>query len=151
MSIGHLSEDQLQQYAADPSVGEPAIREHLAGCEHCRVKAANYRLLFAGLIELERPALAFDPERLVMEKVGQAYRLKVWAWIPITLIATLTAGGLGAIAWLNKDWMSVAFKGLSAGLTGVALAVFMSVLVLQLLSFQKEHGRQMRELDTYPV
>ncbi len=148
MKAKHLSENQIQQYVLDVSGRDPAESRHIAGCEVCRAKAANYSLIFSEIQELERPVFTFNVGSLVMAKIEPTVQSPGWSKILVSL-AALSAAAVGLTGWLNAGQLEIIFKGLSLPLLGLAAAVVLPVLLFQLWLLQRKYQSRLQLLENY--
>lgn len=149
MKAKHLSENQIQRYVLDAPECDPADSRHITGCELCRAKAANYRLLFSAIQELEEPIFAFNVESLVMTKIEPVVKSPGWSKMLVAAVALLAAAAIGFTGWLNAGQMESIFKGLSFSLLGLAAAVILPVLLFQLWLLQKKQHSRLHLLENY--
>ena len=71
MKQPHLTEEEVQQYAADSTQCDAVISRHVQLCKNCAGRVANYHLLISGIKEQPESAFDFDLPELVLTKLPQ--------------------------------------------------------------------------------
>ena len=69
MNQEHLSELEIQQFALDKSHCEKRITAHMASCDICSARAANYELMFSVVSVDPKPAFDFDLSAAVLARL----------------------------------------------------------------------------------
>lgn len=146
MSSTHLTENELQQYAEHSADVNPAIAAHLAICDHCQAKVANYRLIFGAIHAIKKPVFDFDVAAMVMTQLpAPAVRRKFpWAQLLIGIFVLLIM--TVAIVAFQGYFMQL-FNGISMIILSLIIFSAASVLVFQGMELFNNHRKQMRVLD----
>ncbi|MBZ5856809.1 hypothetical protein [Flavihumibacter profundi] len=147
MIDNHLTDIEIQEYVLDASQCTKVNLDHMQVCGHCRVKATQYKRLFAGIEGQEQAAFDFDLAALVMEKLPANKNL--WDtyfewWLAGFVLLVFVIGGY----FLRTD-----LKALRSSLTPL---IFLLILipVLALLVFlgfdmYKAYQKKMKALNFY--
>lgn len=69
MTNKHPNDIEIQQFVLNEKDCDPGTPEHIRSCEHCNVKAEEYKLLIKEIENQETPAFDFDLADLVMEQL----------------------------------------------------------------------------------
>ena len=152
MSISHVSEIEIQQYALDATTGEAGVVEHISGCDICRIKVENYLLLFSAVKEADRPVAEFDivgtvlaglPELPVLPVRKRAFSLSDRF---VYVIAFAAFGSLGVLVWLLRRDIFGVFDGLTVVAVLVLLIPVIGVLVWQCYDWYIKYKNIMRKI-----
>jgi anti-sigma factor RsiW len=93
--LKHLSGSDIQDYLDGAGGNRRAIEEHLAGCEECLVRLAEYRVLYTRLADASCLPEAPGREDAVMARIKERERGKPALWVPDLILAA--AGALLAV------------------------------------------------------
>jgi hypothetical protein len=66
----HLSEAAIQQYALDGDNCPAWMGQHLHGCEECRVRVSNYRVVFEEVEAMQAVPVKVDIEAIMVRLNG---------------------------------------------------------------------------------
>ncbi|MEI6945872.1 hypothetical protein V9K67_01645 [Paraflavisolibacter sp. H34] len=109
----HLSEEELQAYAADPAHCSNDTREHVLACADCRARAAAYELLFAGLEQQPAPAFDFDLEAAVLAQLTPPESKPFPGILQVVLLLLAALVFTALLVWVNYRNFSWLVEGLS--------------------------------------
>lgn len=166
----HLTEEAIQQYVLEPWACAKAVQAHMEDCVHCRQVANEYKLLFSGLKEQERPAFDFDLAEMVavaIEKEGLSYgvRGKSNRMASIYFGAALFAAGLITGLWwkwtliksystkyfhtLNTNSNSDSLLGFSRLTLFITLVAACIILLIQAFEIYGRYRKKITDLNFY--
>lgn len=90
MNKGHVTEEELQEYACNPGRCNAATASHIQQCPACKIAADNYRMLYNATAALPDAVFGFDAEQLVLSKVERTYT--GWGLAGLIAIVVLITG-----------------------------------------------------------
>jgi hypothetical protein len=149
MSISHVSEMEIQQYAVDKTSCEAGVVEHISACAVCGVKADNYLFLFSALKEADRPVAEFDVEDAVMAALPSLpVRKESFALRDrfVYVIAFAAFASLGVLVWLLRRDVFGVFDGLTVVAVLVLLIPVTGILVWQCYDWYKKYKNIMKKI-----
>lgn len=149
MVTKHLTDEELQQYAADKPNCERRIAEHIHFCEQCRVKVEVYQLMITGIKQQPQPVFDFDLSATVLSRLPvqdlkhASDKLITWTFIFICV------GLIGTTLYFFRGYLSSMFTGmagLSIYLVGISA---ITVIAWLLVEMYRKYQKEMRVLDMY--
>ncbi len=149
---GHLDDELIQEYAANPAVLTVTAAAHIAGCAHCQARAAGYRELFSQVSELPKPAFDFDLSKLVMEKIAVsnpnpvAATDKKTAWT-LWSLAIVSVAVFGSILYYLRDYLTDLMSGLSSAVTILVILTMLLIAVFLVIDEYRKYNKQINSLD----
>jgi hypothetical protein len=66
MNNYHPADSDIQQYALDKNSCAKELVSHIETCSFCQEALTQYRLLFSGIREQEKPVFEFDVQALIL-------------------------------------------------------------------------------------
>lgn len=147
MRKGHLSEDEIQQYALNASGSEADIIEHVETCKTCKTRLANYRSLFAAIQEQPRPAFEFDVAGHVLSQLqGKTKGSTKMDW-PLYLVISVVFSLIGVpLYWLRKD-IAIMLAGMLPITIGLVTISGILILMFQCIDLFKKYKRRSDALN----
>jgi hypothetical protein len=157
MNEMHLTEEAIQQYVLEPWTCAQAAQAHMGNCAHCRQIASEYKLLFSGLKEQERPVFDFDPAELAGEAIErEVMRNRVPVFYLVA--ATIAAGLIAGLWWkwtLIKAYAAKYFQD-SNSVTGfskitlyITLIAACIIVLIQAFEIYGRYRKKVSELNFY--
>jgi len=168
MNNGHLADELIQEYAWDPqNVGSPE-QLHMSSCDQCKSIAANYRLLFLQVEELDAPAFDFDLAQSVLNQLPaietaragdarlpglstgirnpgfSAQRRVSWALVVGSLLAV---GVTGTTFYFLKDYFENMIAGVSVMVTYLIIMTIILILAFLVVDEYRKYNKQINSLD----
>jgi hypothetical protein len=149
----HLSEAAIQQFVLDSENCPAWMSEHVHACERCRVRVANYRLIFKEVGQIEVPVV--DIAELVLTKLRREEfetlspgrrrtRKKDWSigyWLGGSALMMIIAG------WLFRAFL-VTVAGDTPSLILYALVgVSVGITIVRGLGIVFQYRHQIKNLD----
>lgn len=147
MNTAHLSEEALQQAVLEPHRISDEQMSHLAGCEACRARQANYRTLFNSLEQLPVPLIDVDPEAVVMREISRGQARPGGQYLGVALVLGLSAGVIAFVILLNLQSLRLTLTELSVPALSLILSAIVPITVFSGLVVRNRYRRQMRLLD----
>ena len=148
MVTKHLTDDEVQQYAADKPNCEKRIAEHIHLCGECRSKVEVYQLLITGIRKQPQPAFNFNLSELVVqqlpspkEKISDRFVLWVLLFIGIAFISTALYYFEGSFVYL--------FRGIAAIFIYLIIITALTVMTGLFIAMYKKYDSEMKLLDSY--
>ncbi|WP_343703904.1 hypothetical protein [Chitinophaga sp.] len=147
MTLKHLSDDVIQQYALEAGT-EPGAQEHLQQCPACRAKMEMYRNMAAAFRELPAPSFSFDAHALVMARLQPAALRPARRIAGLVLYVALAALLLPAAAafYLFRHDVAQLFSGAVSMLTGLAATTILTILVMQGLDMLQSYRKKIHKI-----
>ena len=143
MITAHLTDAEIQLYAAEPETISDQLKTHIQDCANCQTRAANYQLLFNGIYNDTRPQLNFDLSALVLERLPEPKRAFPWAGILVSVFSVLLIP-LSAISFWSI--IDAVIRSVPMLLMATALTAAVVILIFQALEMVKNHQKQIHTL-----
>jgi thiosulfate reductase cytochrome b subunit len=147
MKTAHLTDIEIQQYVLNPTDTHPYLLEHMATCESCKAKAANYRLMFSVIREQKKPAFDFDLSALMIEQISPVMPAASWLDKMTYTLILLGVLPLIVVVYENKDYLLAQVPGVSAMLLCLIGVTALTILIFQVIDLNKNHKQKMNILD----
>ena len=145
----HLSEMDIQHYAADEQSCEERIAGHLAGCPECQAEVAVYRTLYSAIGSAPAPVFDFDLAALVLSQIPDAAPAPA-AGSDILVFKILVPACIVAISlpfYLYRSFLIRWFSGMLPVALWLLILPVAAVLVFQGLELYKKYQKQMNALN----
>lgn len=146
MTITHLAEEQVQQYAENDLSADIIVNGHLQTCGSCRSRVANYQALFKGLLAMEQPVFDFDLSAAVLKKLPVQKPSFEW---PTFLIILLGIFCVSVPLIIFQENIIHFFKGLSSFLIYLVAPATICMLIFQATEYINSYKRKTKTLDFY--
>jgi hypothetical protein len=149
MITRHLTDDEIQEFVLDPAVCKTGIAGHVRGCEQCRTKAVNYRLLVTGIKLQPPPVFDFN---LAESVLAQLPAKKAGFRREELLIYLVVFGGLvlaGMSFYVFRSYIGNILTGITPILIYLMAVTFLIILVMYVIDMHKNYQEKMNELDLY--
>lgn len=145
----HLSDADIQQYVFQNESCDPDIINHIDTCTACKMKAAEYNLLFLQVQQHEKPAFDFDLADLVINQIPKN-QFKPSYERPLYYFIIFIAVVLGSIIfYLFGESLLILFQGITTILAGLIITTVTSLLVFLCIDMYRKYQRQMSALNYY--
>ena len=149
MVTKHLTDDEVQQYAADKSNCENRIVEHIHLCEECRTKVEGYQLMIKAIIQQPQPTFDFDLSAAVLYQLPTPApkiandKLLTWFFI------FLCIGLIGATFYFFRGFLDSMFKGIATISIYLIAISAITVIAWVFVEMFKKYQKEMKVLDLY--
>ena len=148
MVIKHLTDDEVQQYAADKSNSEKRIVEHIHLCEECRSKVEVYQLLITGIKQLPQPAFDFDLSKMVLQQLPSSKTSTANDNALVWIFGFMGIAFLGGAIYFFQSYFDL-FEGIKTILIYLIVISAITVLVYLIIDMYKKYQKEMKVLDLY--
>jgi hypothetical protein len=145
----HLTDSEVQQYVSQKANAGTAITEHIKHCADCKIKVEQYRLLFDGIKEQEKPVLDFNLADLVMAQLPVSEPAVANSNTFFYVIAFITIFIIGALCYIFGNNLLDLFGGITPILTGLIITTVTSVLIFLCIDMYKNYQTKMQSLNFY--
>jgi len=148
MTGQHLSEIEIHQYVLDKSHCDKIILGHIASCDHCAAKAANYQLIFSGIKEAPSPVFDFDLSNLVLSRLPKHKQSFSLSMFFIYILSIIFLSVIGVLGYMYHDYLLRIFTSLLPIVMYLIVITAGTVLLLHGLESYRKYRRQMRTLNS---
>ena len=149
MIARHLTDDEVQQYASDTSNCEPNIVEHVEQCDKCKVKAANYQLLFSEIKQQAVAVFDFNLSELVIAKLPspkhRLYPENVFFFLMILATIVLTGAALSYF----RSYLTSLFTSTTPLVIYLTVTTVITLSMMLSIDMHKNYQKKMKALDFY--
>ena len=147
MVTTHLTDEELQQYAADKRSCEKRIASHVHLCGECRSKVEVYQLLITGIKQQPQAAFDFDLSGSVLQQLPaqnpKTANDSLLIWLFIFTGISFTGGGL----YFFRNYFKYFFEGIETILGFLIVVTAVMVLAGLYLDMYKKYRKEMKVLD----
>lgn len=147
MKYLHLTDNQIQQYVLEKANCTDEIIEHTEACSHCKERAEEYKLLFRGIQQQEKPVFDFDLADLVLQQLPKSQTnpfSEMWTSLLIIFISTLFFCVIGYL--FGKNFV-ILFGGISPVFMGLIITTVISIFVFLYIDMNKSYHAKMKALN----
>jgi len=149
MTNKHVNEIDIQQYVLLRDHCDENIIEHIEYCEHCKLKAAQYKFLFEAINQQEKPAFDFNLAALVMKQIPQPKTAASAENSFIYFIALMVIVLVVVSGYLLRNIFISSFPGITPMLTYLIITAVVSLLIFQGFDMYRKYQQQMKALNFY--
>jgi len=149
MKTEHLSEIEIQQFALDKANCEKNIIDHIALCQKCMVKAANYQLMFSGIKQDPKPVFDFDLAVLVLKQIPKTQTSVSSNFFFFYFLVAVTMGSIGIAGYIFRAYLSRIFTGILPIVMYLIIITAAAILVFQAIELYKKYQKKMQSLNSY--
>jgi len=147
MNTQHLSEMDIQQYAADKANCGADMILHVESCEKCRAAAAVYRQLFAAVREQPPAAFDFDLPALVVSRLPAARPPSPAGSRLLYLLAIAVLGCIGIPLYLFRETLLKMYAGILPMAIYLIILPIAVIFIFQCLELYRNHQKRMDALN----
>ena len=148
MTNNHLSEMDIQQYALNKPVADPAIVLHLQECEMCSSRVSAYALLFSAIKDVPKPAFDFDLAGLVLSQIPKSAPSFSGSMSSVYLLAGAIIFALAIPVYLYWNHIANLFVGILPLGMYLIVTPALIILVFQGILLYKKYENKMNILNT---
>jgi len=148
MTNNHLSEMDIQQYALNKPVADPAIVLHLQECEMCSSRVSAYALLFSAIKDVPKPAFDFDLAGLVLSQIPKSGPSFSGSMSSVYLLAGAIIFALAIPVYLYWNHIANLFVGILPLGMYLIVTPALIILVFQGILLYKKYENKMNILNT---
>lgn len=147
MTNKHLNDAEIQQFVLQKTNCDVDIIEHIQHCTNCKIKAEQYRLLFDGIREQEKPIFDFNLAELVMEQLPKRQQKISNEDSFFYFIVFITIFLVCIVFYLFGNNLLNLFWGITPILIGLIITTVTSLLVFLCIDMYKKYQTQMQVLN----
>ncbi len=143
MNTGHLSEQQIQDYALE---GENN-RQHVESCTLCRQKVEMYQLLFSEAVKPPVPMFDFDLTESIMKQLPQPEPTtpETYDWAYWIGAAALLSAGM--LLYIFMVYLLPLFRELTPITLGVSVMALLTLFAVMGYDMLLKHNKQIKTLQ----
>lgn len=149
MTSKHLNDAEIQQYVLQKTNCDVDIIEHIRHCTNCKIKAGQYKLLFDGIKEQEKPIFDFNLAELVMEQLPKHQQKLSNEKSFFNFIVFIAIFFVCIIFYFFGNNLLNLFWVITPILTGLIITTVTSLLVFLCIDMYKKYQTQMHALNSY--
>ena len=153
MKVGHLTDEEIQQYVLDRDAPDAGVVMHMHSCEQCKEKAETYRLLVTGLREQPDESFDFSLAELVMQQLpapAPAHKREKESGL-IYAIITASAAIIVSALYFFRKYMTSIFESIAPVFIYLAITAFTTLSIFLVIDVYKKYKKKIHTLDLYRV
>lgn len=130
----HLTEKEIQQFIFEKDACSTKTIDHISGCEICRVRASNYKLIGDNLKLVGKPSFNYDLSSMILKQISTGrprskfgVNLLLSFLFVFASVLIIGSAGYAIINVLDMNELTAALPGsftMIAGICGVVLSSF---------------------------
>lgn len=145
----HLNDDEIQQYVLQKAACDIDIIKHIQDCETCKLKAAQYTLLFEEIKQQEKPVFDFNIADLVIAQLPQPRYKDSTDKLFFYFIIFLCVFFLSIIFYFLGNNLLNLFKGITPIVVALTITTAICLFVILCIDMYKKYQAQMKTLNFY--
>jgi hypothetical protein len=143
----HLTNDEIQQYALQPNDCNISIIEHIRNCENCKIKATQYKFLFEGIKEQEKPAFDFNLQDLILKQLPKPKPKISWEDFLVYVLTFAVFGSIGLPAYLFRGYLLKMVSGFLPIVMYLIIITTIGILLFQGIEIYRKYQKQISALN----
>jgi hypothetical protein len=149
MTNKHLNDTEIQQYILQKTNCDVDIIKHIQHCTNCKVKAEQYKLLFEGIKQQEKPVFNFNLADLVIKQLPgpQLTTSNDKSFFKLVVFIALFSLSM-VFCFLGNNLLNL-FLGMTPILIGIIITTGISLLLFLCVDMYRKYQAQMRALNFY--
>jgi hypothetical protein len=148
MTTKHPDENEIQYFVLNDN-SNPEVGEHILHCEHCTLKAAQYRQLFTAIYQQQAPVFDFDLTRVVMKQIPKPKTRFSVDKLLIPVVISIIVVLLFALLFFLVPF----FPGVLFNIAPVAISLIFTVAVFIaagiIVGMYRRHQKQIHIINFY--
>lgn len=149
MTNKHLNDAEIQQYVLEKTNYNIDIIEHIQHCTSCKIKAAQYNLLFEGIKEQEKPIFDFHLAALIMEQLPERQQKTSKEKSFFYLVPVISIFFLCIVFYLFGNNLSNLFWAVTPILIALIITTVTGILIFLYIDMYKKYQTKMQALNFY--
>jgi hypothetical protein len=145
MNSNHLTEEQIQQYAMEPSTCGEEIKQHVDTCGYCQSQAAVYLQLFAAIKEQPQPSFDMDLSSLVLPQLSPVPRKSTDGLLLI--FGLLVLASLFILGYVFRNIFPNIFNGIIPIMGYLMCITVLIVVGFQCIDIFSKYQKQLNALN----
>jgi hypothetical protein len=147
MTNEHLSETEIQEYVLNKNTCSTSIIQHLQLCESCKIKAANYKLLFAEISQQPEPSFNFNLPDLVLQQLPQAKSNNLSGSFIIYFPAFIAVAAITFAGYFFRKNIENIFAGISVFFMYIIIIATFIIMIFKSIEMYKKYQQKINMLD----
>lgn len=143
----HITDPEIQLFILEEEKCDVHIVEHIRTCSHCATKVAEYKMLFTGIEEQEKPAFDFPLVDLVMEQLPTPQTKNSFDRLFLFVITIIAVVFGATVLYLFKDMLLDATWKISSISVWLIITTIVCVLVFLVSDMYRKYQKQMNAID----
>ena len=143
----HLTDTEVQQYAADKHQDEKRIADHIHLCEECRMKVKVYELLITEIKQQPQPAFDFDLAGIVLKQLPLSKTKTLYDKILIGLVAFICIVFTCTAFYHFRGYFNYFFDGIKTIVIILIAFTALTVLAGLCIDMYKKYREEMKVMD----
>ena len=149
MTSKHLNDADIQQYVLQKTNCDVEIIEHIRHCTNCKIKVEQYRLLFDGIEEQEKPIFDFNLTELVMEQLPEHQQKVSNENSFFYFIVSIAVFSVCFVFYLFGDNLLNLFWGTTPISIGLIFTTVTSLLAFLFIDMYRKYQTRMKAVNFY--
>lgn len=149
MTSKHLNDADIQQYVLQKTNCDVEIIEHIRHCTNCKIKVEQYRLLFDGIEEQEKPIFDFNLTELVMEQLPEHQQKVSNENSFFYFIVSIAVFSVCIVFYLFENNLLNLFLGTTPILIGLIFTTVTSLLAFLFIDMYRKYQTRMKAVNFY--
>ena len=149
MTSKHLNDADIQQCVLQKTNCDVEIIEHIRHCTNCKIKAEQYRLLFDGIEEQEKPIFDFNLTELVMEQLPEHQQKVSNENSFFYFIVSIAVFSVCIVFYLFENNLLNLFLGTTPILIGLIFTTVTSLLAFLFIDMYRKYQTRMKAVNFY--
>lgn len=145
----HPSEAELQEFALDPGKSGQKIAPHIRLCQSCQAEIENYKQLFTGMKDQEKPVFDFALADLVLAQIKPTAKSLPFDKLLVYLISLVAFLFTGTVFYIFRKSFSELFAGVAQLFLYLIITTAISILFFQLIDIYRVYQKKWRVLEFY--
>jgi hypothetical protein len=143
----HVTDSEIQLFVLEGEKCDVRIVKHIKHCSQCTIKAAEYKMLFEGIVQQEKPAFDFSLADLAIEQLPQSQLREGFDKWFIYIIVLIVIPFMSTAFYLFKNaLLNIAWK-ISSALTGLIITTVACIAVFLLTDMYRKYQKQMNAIN----
>ena len=143
----HLSDEEIQEYVLNKTASQKNIVEHIALCESCKTKVANYKLLFAEISQQPTSSFDFNLSDLVLQQLPQPKPRNVFGDFVIYFLAFVAASAIAFAGYFFRKNIENVFAGISVFFMYIIIIATVVIMIFKSIELYKKYQQKINMLD----
>jgi len=149
MTNNHVDEYSVQKYVLQKINCDEEIIEHIEHCDTCKIKAEQYKVLFKGIKQQEKPVFDFNLSQLVLAQIIKPTPTYSLAMVIVYLLVFVSFIPFVMVFYQFRISILYIFAGPSAFIVSVIFVSILFILIFQNIEFYKKYKQKMDALNFY--
>lgn len=143
----HLSDEEIQEYVLNKTTSSKKIIEHVALCESCKTKVANYTLLFAEISQQPASSFDFNVSDLVLQQLPETKPNNLFGSFIIYFLAFIAAGAIAFAGYFFRKSIENVFAGISVFFMYIIVIATVVIMIFKSMELYKKYQQKINMLD----